>query len=495
MWLLITCTLVTTLYATSLTIANVSLPQIQGALAASPDQVAWVVTSNLITTAVTIPLAGWISSRFGRRRAMIWGIVGFGCATVMCGFATSLGELIFWRVLQSACGSPLTPISQSVVIDEFTGAKRGPALSIYSMGVGIPPTIAPLIGGYVSEQVSWRWVFFILLPLALVALAGALTAIKPDPPREERLKLDWTGFLSLSIAIACIQLMLDRGERAEWFGSTEIIVECGLALLFGWIFLMHSLTNDRPFLDPRLLLERNFALGIGISAIFGMLFVTPMVLVPAMLQQLRDLPEFTVGMLIASRGAGTAVSMLMMILFANSWNPRLLFLIGFGLHTYAGLEMARFDMNVPLSEVAWAMGVQGFGVGWLWVPMTLVIFSNLDPLRSAEGAAMFHFVRSVGSSYFISASVVVVFHTQKVSYSELVQWINPFNNRLSLPSVTGGWSTESTTGLARIAGEVTRQAMTIGYINAFNLFFWTSLLVYPLVALIVWPPTGYRPRA
>ena len=494
MWRLITCTLVTTLYATSLTIANVSLPQIQGALSASPDQVAWVVTSNLIATAVTIPLAGWISSHFGRRRAMIWGVAGFGAATVMCGLATSLGELIFWRVLQSAFGSPLTPISQSIVIDEFTDEKRGPALSIYSMGVGIPPTIAPLLGGYVSEEVSWRWVFFILIPLALVAFAGALTAIKPDPPRDERPKLDWTGFLSLSIAVACLQLMLDRGERAEWFGSTEIIVECALALLFGWIFLVHSLTKDRPFLDPRLLLERNFALGIGISAIFGMLFVTPMVLVPAMLQQVRDLPEFTVGMLIASRGAGTAVSMLMMILFANSWNPRLLFLIGFGFHTYAGLEMARFDMNVPLSEVAWAMGVQGFGVGWLWVPMSLVIFSNLDPRRSAEGAAMFHFVRSVASSYFISASVVVVFHTQKVSYSELVQWINPFNNRLSLQSVMGGWSTESTTGLARIAGEVTRQATTIGYVNAFNLFLWTSLLVYPLVALIVWPPSGYRAR-
>ena len=494
MWCLITCTLVTTLYATSLTIANVSLPQIQGALSASPDQVAWVVTSNLIATAVTIPLAGWISSHFGRRRAMIWGVAGFGAATVMCGLATSLGELIFWRVLQSAFGSPLTPISQSIVIDEFTDEKRGPALSIYSMGVGIPPTIAPLLGGYISEEVSWRWVFFILLPLALVAFAGALTAIKPDPPRDERPKLDWTGFLSLSLAVACVQLMLDRGGRAEWFGSTEIIVECALAILFGWIFLVHSLTKDRPFLDPRLLLERNFALGIGISAIFGMLFVTPMVLVPAMLQQLRDLPEFTVGMLIASRGAGTAISMLMMILFANSWNPRLLFLIGFGLHSYAGLEMTRFEMNVPLSDVAWAMGVQGFGVGWLWVPMSLVIFSNLDPRRSAEGAAMFHFVRSVASSYFISASVVVVFHTQKVSYSELVQWINPFNNRLSLQSVMGGWSTESTTGLARIAGEVTRQATTIGYVNAFNLFLWTSLLVYPLVALIVWPPSGYRPR-
>lgn len=494
-WLLITCTLVTTLYATSLTIANVSLPQIQGALSASPDQVAWVVTSNLVATAVTIPLAGWIASRFGRRRAMIWGIAGFGFATVMCGFATSLGELIFWRVLQSAFGSPLTPISQSVVIDEFTGAKRGPALAIYSMGVGIPPTLAPLIGGYVSEQVSWRWVFFILIPIALVAFLGALTAIKPDPPREERAKLDWTGFLSLSMTVGCIQIMLDRGERAEWFGSTEIIVECALALLFGWIFLTHSLTKDRPFLDPRLLLERNFALGIGIAAIFGMLFVTPMILIPAMLQQLRDLPEFTVGMLIASRGAGTAISMLIMILFASSWNPRLLFLIGFGFHTYAGLEMARFEMNVPLSEVVWAMGLQGFGVGWLWVPMTLVIFSNLDPRRTAEGAAMFHFVRSIGSSYYISTCIVVVFHTQKISYSELVQWINPFNSRLSAQTVTGALSTDTAPGLARIAGEVMRQATTIGYINAFNLFLWTSLLVYPLVALIVWPPSGYRPRA
>jgi len=491
-WLLITCTLVTTLYATSLTIANVSLPQIQGALSASPDQISWVVTANLIATAVTIPLAGWIAGRFGRRRSMVWGIVGFTFATVMCGLSSSLGELVFWRVLQSAFGSPLTPISQSVVIDEFTGTKRGPALAIYSAGVSIPPTLAPLIGGYVSEQISWRWVFFILVPIAIFACVGALTAIKPDPPREERPKLDWIGFLSLSIAIGCIQLMLDRGERAEWFESTEIVVEALLAILFGWIFFAHSLTKDRPFIDPRLLLERNFALGIGISTVFGMLFVTPMVLVPAMLQQLRNLPEFTVGMLIASRGAGTILSMMIMIFFANAWNPKLLFLIGFGMHTYAGIEMARFEMNVSLLEVSWIMALQGFGVGWLWVPMTLVTFSNLDPRRSAEGAALFHFARSVASSYYISASVVVIFHTQKINYSDLVQWINPFSTRLH--TAAGGWSTESTQGLAQIAGEVMRQATNIGYINAFNLYLWTSLLVYPLIALVAWPPSGYRQR-
>jgi len=493
-WLLITCTLVTTLYATTITIANVSLPQIQGALSASPDQIAWVVTSNLIATAVTIPLAGWFSDRFGRRRCMIWGVVGFAAATLMCGLSNSLAELIFWRVLQSAFGSPLTPIAQSVVIDEFTGEKRGRATAIYSLGVGVAPTIAPMLGGYVSEEFSWRWVFFILIPVALIALAGVLMFIKSDPPRKERPKLDWIGFISLSIAVACVQLMLDRGEREAWFESIEIILECSLALLCGWIFMVHSLTSDRPFLDPRLLLERNYVLGISIAGIFGMLFVTPMVMIPAMVQQLRDVPEFTVGILIAMRSIGTAVSQIIMIFFAHRWNPRLLFLIGFAAHTYAGLMMARFDMNVSLAEISWALAIQGFGVGWIWVPMTLVTFSNFDPRRSAEGAALFHFIRSIGSSYYISASFVVVFHTQKMNYSDLVQWINPFNDRLTLEGVMGGWSTESVTGLAGIAGEVTQQATTIGYINSFNLFLWTSLLVYPLIALIAWPPKGYQPR-
>jgi DHA2 family multidrug resistance protein len=493
MWLLITCTLVTTLYATTITIANVSLPQIQGALSASPDQISWVVTSNLIATAVTIPLATWLSTRFGRRRCMIWGVVGFGAATLMCGFSTSLGDLVFWRVVQSSFGSPLMPIAMAVVIDEFTGERRMRAIAIFTMGVSLVPTIAPMLGGYVSEEISWRWVFFILIPIALIALAGVLMFIKPDPPREERPKLDWVGFLSLSIAIACVQLMLDRGERAEWFNSFEIILEGAGAVLFGWIFLVHILTKDHPFLDPRLLLDRNFTLGLGITAIFGMLFVTPMVLMPAMLQQLRDIPEFTVGTLIATRGIGTMVSQVLMIAFASRWDPRLLFLIGFGTHTYAGIQMASFDMNVSVPEIIWTLAIQGFGVGCLWVPMTLVTFSNFDPRRSAEGMALFHFVRSVASSFYISASFVVIFHTQKMNYSDLVQWINPFGDRLNLALATGGWGPESSTSITGIAGEITRQATNMGYINAYNLFLWTSMLAYPLIALIAWPPRGYRP--
>ena len=483
MWILITCTLVTTLYGTNLTIANVSLPQIQGALSASPDQISWVVTSNLIATAVTIPLAGWIANRFGRRRSMIWGVTGFAIATLMCGLSTSLTELILWRVLQSAFCSPLAAIAQSVVIDEFTGERRAKATSIYMMGVGIPATVAPIISGYVCEELSWSWVFFILLPVAFLALFGLLKSIKPDPPSPRNITLDWIGFISLAVMIACIQLVLDRGEREEWLSSGEILLECFLIIIFGWIFFSHSLTAKLPLFDLRLFLERNFALGIGIHCIFGMLFVTPMVLIPSMLQQLTEVPDFTVGILISLRFIATAIAMLIMVFFASQWHPKFLLLLGFGLHTYAGIQMATFDMNTSIFEMAWALSITGLGVGFLWVPMTIVTFSNLDPKRSVEGAMMWNFMRSIGSSFYISLSFIVIFHTQKINYATLVQWINPYINHLKSDFLKGDQAS-----LISAVGEISQQATNISYINSFNFFLWTSLLAYPLIMLISWPP-------
>ena len=483
MWILITCTLVTTLYGTNLTIANVSLPQIQGALSASPDQISWVVTSNLIATAVTIPLAGWIANRFGRRRSMIWGVTGFAIATLMCGLSTSLAELILWRVLQSAFCSPLAAIAQSVVIDEFTGERRAKATSIYMMGVGIPATVAPIISGYVCEELSWSWVFFILLPVAFLALFGLLKSIKPDPPSPRNITLDWIGFISLAVMIACIQLVLDRGEREEWLSSGEILLECFLIIIFGWIFFSHSLTAKLPLFDLRLFLERNFALGIGIHCIFGMLFVTPMVLIPSMLQQLTEVPDFTVGVLISLRFIATAIAMLIMVFFASQWHPKFLLLLGFGLHTYAGIQMATFDMNTSIFEMAWALSITGLGVGFLWVPMTIVTFSNLDPKRSVEGAMMWNFMRSIGSSFYISLSFIVIFHTQKINYATLVQWINPYINHLKSDFLKGDQAS-----LISAVGEISQQATNISYINSFNFFLWTSLLAYPLIMLISWPP-------
>ena len=201
-----------------------------------------------------------------------------------------------------------------------------------------------------------------------------------------------------------------------------------------------------------------------------------------MLQQLTDVPDFTIGVLMALRFIATAASMLMMVFFASRWDPRVLLLLGFGLHTYAGIQMAFFDMNVSVTDMAWALSITGLGVGFLWVPMTLVTFSNLDPKRSVEGAMMWNFIRSIGSSFYISISFIVIFHTQKINYAELVQWINPFVDQVKLDFML-----ESQAGLVAAAGEVARQATNIGYINVFNLFLWTSLLAYPLIMLIAWP--------
>ncbi len=494
MGLLITCTLVTTLYATAMTIANVSLPQIQGALSAGPDQVAWVVTANLIATAVTIPLAGWMSNRFGRRRVMIFGVAGFAVSTLLCGLSSSLEALILWRVFQSAFCSPLAAVAQSVVIDEFPGEQRPRAVAIFMMGVGIAPTIAPLLGGYVCEILSWSWVFYIMLPIAILAFFGLFIFVRPDPPKKDRAELDWIGFLSLVAMISSIQLVLDRGEREEWLSSLQIVFACFCAVISGWIFITHCLTKERPLIDLRLFTERNFVLGILIHAIFGMLFITPMVLMPSLLQQLQNVPEFEAGLLIAIRGAATTISMLLMVWGASKWDPRLLLLFGFGTHTYAGLTMAGFDMNTSFLEVSWVMFAQGFGVGCLWVPMTLVTFSNLALDRSAEGAMMWNLVRSIASSFYISLSFIVIFHTQKMSYRELAQWIIPFDDRFEFGVLQSFWNSNEFSNVLQLSSEVTRQAANIGYINVFHLFLWASILAYPLILLISWPPKGSTRR-
>ena len=217
-----------------------------------------------------------------------------------------------------------------------------------------------------------------------------------------------------------------------------------------------------------------------------------MVLLPVLLQRLQDIPEFTVALLLAARGVGTLVSQLMMIGVSNRMTPRAMLLVGFGAHTIAGFQMMQFDMNVSLAEVAISNAIQGFGVGFLWVPITLVLFSEFDPERTPEGSGLFHFVRSVGSSYFISGSFVLAFHTEKMNYATLSQWITPFNDFFRYPLNGDAWDLASSTELLMLSGEVSRQAVTIGYVNAFHLFTWTSLAVYPLILMVRWPPRGAR---
>ena len=468
------------LYAMTITIANVSLPQMQGALSATQDQIAWVVTFNIVATAVATPLTGWLAARFGRRKVMVFGLLGFTVATLFCGLATGLVELVIYRVVQGAFGAPLAPLSQAIVLDTFPKERHGVVTAVFGMGVVLGPIVAPTLGGYLSEAYSWRWVFFMVVPFGILSFLGIWVFIW-DRLEASRVKLDWTGFLALAIAIACLQLMLDRGERNDWLEAPEIVIEAAVAAVAFYIFIVHSLTKDAPFLNPRL--DRNFAVGLSLTIIFGMLNVTPMVLLPPLLQTLKGYPDSIIGLLLGARAVGTLLGFFI-IFFGNRLDPRIWLVLGFGSQGLAGFAMAQFDLNVSTFDVAWTSALQGLGVGFLWVPLTLVTFATLNPRHLPEGMAIFHLLRNIGSSVHISISVALVLHMAKVNYAGLAEFISPYNETLRYGTALGLWNPESVRGLAAIGGEVQRQAAMIGYINAFYMYALTALAVAPLILLV-----------
>ncbi len=480
---LVTLTFVTMLYAMTVTIANVSLPQMQGALSATTDQIALVVTFNIVATAIVTPMTGWLAGRFGRRNVMIWGVTGFTVSSFLCGIAPNLETLILFRAAQGAFGAPLVPLSQALLLDTYPKEQHGMATSVYGTGVILGPIIAPTLGGYLSEALSWRWVFFMIIPFGVVSWFGVVSLIRARGHRPKT-NLDWTGFLSLAIAVAAAQLMLDRGERNDWFTSTEILATAGLAGLALYVFIAHTATTDAKssFLNPVLLKDRNYVLGLFIVFIFGMLNFTPMVLLPPLLQTVQDYPDTIVGWLLGARGFGSLIGFMAMI-YLSRLDPRPLLIIGFSLQGIAGFAMAGFDVNVTTFEVAWTSALQGLGVGLIWVPITLVTFGTLDNKLLPEGMALFHLLRNFGSSVFISICVAVVIRTGKINYAEISTVISDFSERIGLPFVAGGWSLEELEGIAAVGAEIGRQSVMVGYVNAFYLFALACFTVMPFIFL------------
>ncbi|MEZ5591432.1 MAG: DHA2 family efflux MFS transporter permease subunit [Gammaproteobacteria bacterium] len=404
--ILITVTLVTLLYAMTVTIANVALPQMQGALAATQDQIAWVVTFNIVATAVVTPLAGWLATRYGRRRLMLWAVLGFALSSLLCGLAGSLETLVLYRVMQGAFGAPLVPVSQAIVLDTYPKHQHGAATAVFGMGVIIGPILGPTLGGYLSEAFNWRWVFFMIVPVALLAWLGVLIFIRKRDPNatdnQQQARLDWTGFISLAIAVATFQLILDRGQRNDWLESNEIVLYAVVAGLAFYLFIAHSLTARAPFLNPALFKDRNFVLGLIIVLVFGMLNFTPMTLLPPLLQNLRGYPDSIIGFLLGMRGLGTLFGFTL-LLFVNRFDPRYLLALGFLLQAFAGWQMAQFDLNLTTFDVAWTSCLQGLGVGLVWVPVTLITFATLDPKLVGEGTRDISFAAQYRQQYFYLA--------------------------------------------------------------------------------------------
>src|SRR3954466_16324385 len=350
-----------TLYSTTLLIASTLLPQMQGAMAATQDEIAWTMTFNILATAVATPMTGWLVASFGRRNVMVGGMALFSLATYLCGAAESLESLVIWRMVQGAAGAPVTPLSQTILFDSFPRRQHRLITSIYGMTVVIGPVIGPALGGYMAELYSWRWAFYGLVPVGVISCVGLRLSLLRDPPRHPA-KLDWIGFLSLSAAISCVQLVLSRGQRLDWFESQEIWIETIAAGLAFYIFIAHSLTAERPFLNPRLLLDRNCALGLALVCVFGMLNVTPILLLPPLLQQHAGFPDSLIGDVLAARGLGATIGFFA-ALFIGKLDPRIGMAIGFGLQVISGLWLMSINLDVDMHVLALNSILQGSAIG------------------------------------------------------------------------------------------------------------------------------------
>jgi DHA2 family multidrug resistance protein len=474
--------LTSTLYGTTLLIVSTILPQMQGALSATADEIAWVITFNILATAIATPMTGWLAARFGPRNVMVWSITGFTLATFMCGVAGSLEALIFWRIVQGAFGAPSTPLSQSILLETFSRPRHGLVLGVYGFGVVFGPIIGPVLGGLMAELYSWRWAFYVLVPVGALSVVG-LRLCLPDHVPQRRVRLDWTGFLALAVALSCIQLILSRGQRLDWFESGEIVLEAVIAGVAAWMFVAHSMTTHAPFLNPKYLLDRNYALGLVLVTVYGMLNFTPMVLLPPLLREHMGFSDLLIGVVVGSRGVGGAIGFLAAG-FASRLDPRVGMMAGFGMLLIAGWWLMNVSLEVSVASLAANALLQGVAIGAIWVPLTVVTFSTLHASALAETSAVFHLLRNLGSSFFISLCVAEIVRATGRNYSRMAEGITPFNELLSMPWVTGAWNVETTPGLASLSGEIARQSAMVGYLNAFGMFTVTCAVAMVLVLLV-----------
>jgi DHA2 family multidrug resistance protein len=485
-WLILATVQITTLtFGMTITGTNVILPQLKGAMSATPDQIAWVVTFNLVGTAIATPLTGWFAGKFGWRYLLFGSLSGFTIFTALCGFAESLEALVLFRVGQGAFGAPLMPLGQGMILATFPRRLHPMALMVWGIGGVIGPVMGPIMGGFVAEALDWRWVFFMIVPLGVLCILVSAVSVGHQG-RGEAKRFDATGFIALALAIGAFQLMLDRGSRLDWFESWEIIAEACIAFAGFYVFIIHTFTTENPFLSPRLFLDRNFVLGCLVAFAMGWMSYTPIVLFPPLLQELRGYPDSVVGTLIAARGFGNWLSFLIVVPFTRK-APRLALATGLACQAVAGLQMGALDINLTESDVFWTNTLQGFGFGLAYTPMATLAFCTLSPKLMVEGSAVFNLLRQYGSSIFISISVMVLVQSTAWNYSDMTGLITPFNELLRFPEVAGNWSLESLSGLTALSGEIKRQAQMIGYLNAFQLFGIAAAFAIPMSFLFADP--------
>jgi DHA2 family multidrug resistance protein len=475
--------LATLMTALDTTIANVALPHMAGSVSASGDQITWVLTSYIIATAIMTPMTGWLAARLGRKRVFVISIVGFTIASALCGAAQSLEQIVLFRVLQGVFGAAMGPLSQAVMLDAYPLKERGQAMAVWGMGIMVAPIVGPVLGGWLTEDLNWRWVFYINLPVGVLSLLGVMSFL-PEGDAAHKQPFDIMGFALLSIALAGFQLFLDRGPNNDWFQSTEIVLEAAVAAVALILFVIHTLTAKRPFLPVELMFDRNFVMATVLSFAVGLLVFSLIALLPPMLETLLGYPVVTTGLVMAPRGIGSLISMYLVGRMVGRVDTRVLIISGLATFAVAFYAMTYFSLQMNATMIAWTGFVQGLGTGFVFTPMTTLAFATLAPSLRADGAGVFTLVRNLGNSVGISIMQALFAFNVQVVHSRLVEKLTPDNPLARPPYLAAPFDLVSQAGLAALNGEVTRQASMVSYIDVFRLMFLATVVTTPLVLLL-----------
>ncbi|MGO9422155.1 DHA2 family efflux MFS transporter permease subunit [Roseiarcus sp.] len=464
------------------TIANVALPYMQGSLSTTQDQINWVLTSYIVASAIMTGPIGWAANRFGRKRLFVMSAAGFTLASMLCGIAQTIGQMVGFRLLQGVFGAGLVPLAQAVMLDIYPVEKRGSAMATFGMGVMLGPIMGPTLGGWLTDSYSWRWVFYVNLPFGVLTAVGLAFLMRETP--TFRTPFSWIGFLSLSLGVGALQLMLDRGQDLGWFDSGEIVVEAILSVVGFYFFFAEAATTGRPFIPLRMFRDRNFALANGMMFLNGLILLATMALLTPFLQTLLGYPVVTSGFMLGARGIGTLGSMMLVgRLLNNGVDPRGLMLVGWSIATYALWQMSGWNAETPGSLIVVTSVTQGAGLGLVFVPLQTVGYSTLPAEFRTYGAAMWTLVRNIGSSIGISLMIANLVNNTAIFHSHLTEFVTPFNDAMKLPNAAGSFSSSGAQGLAMLDGLVTQQAATIAYCNDFLIMAYFSLIAFPLILM------------
>ncbi|MEN3973432.1 DHA2 family efflux MFS transporter permease subunit [Sphingomicrobium sp. XHP0235] len=464
------------------TIANVALPHMQASLGATQETINWVLTSYIVASAIALPIAGWLADRVGRKRLLVISVIGFTISSFLCAIATSLSEMVLFRLLQGATGAFLVPLAQATLFDINPPERHARAMALFGGGVMIGPILGPVLGGWLTDSFDWRYVFLVNIPVGAIATVMLLRFL-PETERSSR-RFDLFGFALLGLSLASLQLLLERGHQLDWFQSIEIWLELAIFAGAGWMFLIHTVLGRDPLFERQMFLDRNFSIGLLFMVVTGVLLLAGLALLPPLLQKLYGYSVLQSGILTMPRGIGTLLSMLMAGRLVGKVDLRVLVALGMGLMGWSTHMMTGFAIEMGAGPIIWSGVVQGLGLGLVFVTMQSLAFATLEPRLRTSAASLLNLSRNIGGSVGISLVATLLARNMQIAHADMAANVDESVVPRIVDQIGGQAGLDAGTALAVIDAEINRQAAFIAYLDDFQAMTWLTFAAIPLVLLL-----------